>query len=68
MKRIYYVVESNDGSQQSGKLDTIKQARAELKSIIEEDKKEFGLDEGDIDYYIAKYTETEEKITCDIVK
>ncbi len=61
MTRIYYVVESNDGQPQSNELDTLKQARAELKSIIAEDRT-LGLVEGDIDYYIMKYTEVDGEI------
>ena len=68
MKRTFYVVEANDGCQVSKELGTIKEARAELKSIIKEDKEEFDLDAGDIDYYIAKYVEDNDVIHCQIVK
>lgn len=67
MTRTYYVVESNDGSPQSKELDTLKQARAELKSIIVEDRT-LGLGEGDIDYYIMKYTEMDNELTYEVVK
>lgn len=61
MSKIWYVVEANDGSPQSQELATLKEARAELKSIKAEDK-ELGLEDGDIDYYIAKYTEQDGKL------
>lgn len=68
MKRTYYVIEANDGCQVSKELGTIKEARAELKSIIREDMDEFGLEEGCIDYYIAKYIESGNTISEEVVK
>ena len=56
MKNIYYKVLANDGAEQSKELPTLKAARQELKDIIKEDI-ELGLAEGDIDYFIVKYTE-----------
>lgn len=68
MKRVYYVVEANDGCQVSDKLDTLKEARKQLKEIIEEDKDEFDINEGDIDYYIMKYTETDDVLYWEEIK
>lgn len=55
--KTWYMVLANDGTEQSKELKTLKEARAELKDIIREDVEELGLAEGDIDYYIVKYTE-----------
>ena len=68
MSRIYYMVMANDGCQVSKELGTIKEARAELKSIIKEDMDEFGLEEGCIDYYIVKCTESGKTISEEVVK
>lgn len=68
MSRIYYIVCANDGCQVSKELGTIKEARAELKSIIKEDWDEFELEEGCIDYYIVKCTESGNAISEEIVK
>ena len=61
MKQVmtYYQVLCNDGCEVSEKVATLKEARKELRDIILEDKKEFGLSEGDIDYYIVKIVETD---------
>ena len=66
MPKIYYVVEANDGAPQSRELATLKEARKELKELLAEDKKN-GID-GLFDYYIAKYTETDDTIYCEEYK
>ena len=68
MSRIYYMVMANDGCQVSKELGTIKEARAELKSIIKEDMDEFKLEEGCIDYYIIKCIESGNRISEEVVK
>lgn len=68
MKRIYYVVEAGDGSAISKELNSLKDARKELKLIIKEDKESFGLDEGDIDYQIIKYTDTGDTVYYEEVR
>ena len=61
-KRVYYKILSNDGCPQSEEISSLKEARDELREIIKEDEDEFGIHEGEIDYYIEKYTETENTI------
>ena len=67
-KRIYYVVESGDGSPESPEFATLGEARKELKRYIKEDKEEFDLDPGEMDYYITKYTETDGVLYYEEVK
>ena len=59
--RTYYIVESNDGCQASTEQPTINAARQELKEIKQEDRNE-GLEDGEIEYYIMKYTETDDTV------
>ena len=68
MTRVYYTVLANDGCPQSKELPTLREARRELKSIIEEDKKEFDINPGEIDYYIEKCIETDDTIYSEIVR
>ncbi len=65
--KTYYIVESNDGCQAGTEQATLKAARQELKEIKQEDKNA-GLEDGDIEYYIMKYTETESKINYEIIE
>ncbi len=54
MKRIYYIVECNDGSPVSEELGTLKEARKYIKEVKVEDR-ELGLEDGDINYYIVRH-------------
>lgn len=60
--KTYYIVEANDGCQIGIEQATLKAARQELKEIIKEDRAE-GLEDGDIEYYITKYTETDSTVS-----
>lgn len=68
MKRTYYYIEVNDGVQWSNELTTLKQAKKELKDIIEDDKQELGCGVGT--YRIVKCVETDttynESIICEV--
>ena len=57
MAKVYYKVLSNDGSEASKELKTLREARREKKDIIKEDLEEFGIQPGDIHYYIVKVIE-----------
>ena len=59
----YYLVLANDGVEVSNPMKTLKQARQEMRDIIKEDEHEFGLAEGDIDYYIVKCVEKNGTVT-----
>lgn len=67
MKKIYYKIFSNDGCSQSGEIKTLKEAKTELKNMIQFDEEELGVHEGEIDYYIEKYTEVDGFIDCEEV-
>ncbi len=67
MRRTYYKILSNDGCPQSDEISSIRAARKELKDLIAFDANELGLKEGEIEYYIEKYIETEDTIYHDRV-
>ena len=62
MARTYYKVLSNDGCPQSDEIASLSKARSELREMVKFDEEEFGIREGEIDYYIEKYTETDGSI------
>ena len=68
MRVTTYQVMSNDGCPQSIEFKTLKEARQEMRRIIKEDKEEFGLEAGMIDYYIEKKVETEDTIYYEVIR
>ncbi len=62
MRKTYYKILSNDGCPQSDEINTLPKARNVLREMIEFDEEEFGVHEGEIEYYIEKYTETDDII------
>ncbi len=62
MRKTYYKILSNDGCPQSDKISSLPKARKELRDMVQFDADEFSIQEGEIDYYIEKYVETDETI------
>ncbi len=68
MKEVYYKILANDDADQSGKIKTLKEARETLADYLDYDRNELGLEDGLMDYYIVKYTETDDEIIEEEIK
>lgn len=68
MKRTYFKILSNDGCPQSDEIESLKEARKELRKMIAFDEEEFGVHESEITYYIEKYIETEDTIYFEAIE